>query len=62
MKLSLKLPKEFDLDAPARLTIFQRNDGHVTTGSAILQLVRGHDEDANHERKQRDSSTRKKGR
>ncbi|MGF6921542.1 sialidase family protein [Paraburkholderia sp. 40] len=62
MKLSLKLPKEFDLDAPTRLTIFQRNDSHVTTGSAILELVRGHDEDANHERKQRDSSTRKKGR
>jgi len=62
MKLSLKLPKKFDLDAPTRLTIFQRNDGHVTTGSAILELVRGHVKHANHEPKQRDSSARKKER
>ena len=38
MKLAFRLPRDFDLDAPTRLTIFQRNDFHVFTGSVTLEL------------------------
>ena len=51
MKLSLKLARDFDLDAPTRLTIFQRNDAHVTTGSVILELVRGRRKHGGRERR-----------
>jgi hypothetical protein len=50
MKLSIKLPKGFDLKLPTRVTIFQRNDGHVVTGSAILELVPRHEKHRGHDR------------
>lgn len=38
MKLAFHLPKDFDLDAPTRVTVYQRNDFHVITGSATLEI------------------------
>ena len=59
MKLSLKLPKGFELNEPTRITIFQRNDGHIITGSAILELVPGHGKHEHHGRAHHESSSRK---
>jgi hypothetical protein len=60
MRLSLRLPRDFDLDAPTKLTIFQRNDSHVTTGSLTLELVRGRVKHEGHERRERKSRVRRK--
>jgi hypothetical protein len=50
-KLTLKLPKGFDLDKPTSITIFQRNDGQLITGSAILKIVPGHRKLEKHKRR-----------
>lgn len=62
LKLSVRTPENFDLDAPAKVTLFQRNDSHVMTGSAILELVRAHARHADQEPEKRDAKARKKGR
>jgi hypothetical protein len=59
MMLSLKVPKGFHLDAPSELRVFQRNDGHVITGTAILEILperpkhdREHHEREHHKRRE----------
>jgi hypothetical protein len=44
LRLSVKLPPDIDLDRPATIEIFQRNEGRLITGSVQLVIVPERDE------------------